>query len=148
MSNTQTTVADHRSWNESICRTLIRRAGSELSVELHGSDLVGLLEDLDVLLEGGPPAAVVFDELDVLVLPEQGSQGRRTAGRLGSLALHNVAMIGAVQGFHRSSDEFKTWQSIECPADLTWEDGVTYFFGRLTDTIRGALESSGLLVAD
>jgi hypothetical protein len=80
---------------------------------------------------------VVLDELDMLLLPEQGSAGRRAAGRLGNLAWQNLVLIGTVQRFHRSVHEFKNWSSIECPADLSWADGVTYFFGPLTDPTTG-----------
>lgn len=33
--------------------------------------------------------------------------------------------------------ELKTWQSVECPADLSWADGVTYFLGPLADRTVG-----------
>jgi hypothetical protein len=138
LSNTPSSVRDFTGWNHAICRTLARLARRRLGVTLEGTDdLVDALMDLDDSLDGGPPVAVVLDELDVLLLPEQGSDGRRAAGRLGNVHWHNLVLIGTVQRFHRSVHEFKTWQSIECPADLSWADGVTYFLGPLADRSAG-----------
>ncbi|POM23874.1 hypothetical protein BTM25_25000 [Actinomadura rubteroloni] len=139
LGDTPTSVTDAAAWNRSVCRTIARQARRELGIALDPSegDVVELLADLDDALDGGRPVAVVLDELDVLLLPEQGGAGRRTAGRLGNLAGRNLVLIGTVQRFHRSVHEFKTWQAVECPADLSWADGVTYFFGPLADRSAG-----------
>ncbi|MFC0042073.1 hypothetical protein [Actinomadura rayongensis] len=139
LGDTPTSVTDAAAWNRSVCRTIARQARRELGIALDPSegDVVELLADLDDALDGGKPVAVVLDELDVLLLPEQGGAGRRTAGRLGNLAPRNLVLIGTVQRFHRSVHEFKTWQAVECPADLSWADGVTYFFGPLADRSAG-----------
>ncbi|MER6617537.1 hypothetical protein [Streptomyces xantholiticus] len=139
LSNTRKTVHDFGEWNRAICRVLAAQARRHLriTVDTEGRDLVELLADLDQACDGGAPVAVVLDELDVLLLPEQGSDGRRTAGRLGSLVCHNLVLIGTVQRFHRSVHELKTWQSVECPADLSWADGITYFLGPLADRTEG-----------
>ncbi|THA29831.1 hypothetical protein [Streptomyces sp. A1547] len=139
MSNTRKKVHDFAEWNRAICRVLAVQARRHLRITLdtEGTDLVELLTDLDQACDGGAPVAVVLDELDVLLLPEQGSDGRRTAGRLGSLVCRNLVLIGTVQRFHRSVHELKTWQSVECPADLSWADGITYFLGPLADRTAG-----------
>ncbi|WP_156893733.1 hypothetical protein [Actinokineospora enzanensis] len=126
-------------WNQAICRQLARQARRRLGVSLDttGTDFIELLMDLDDRLDGGDPVVVVLDELDMLLLPHQGSAGRRAAGRLGNLAWHNLVLIGTVQRFHRSVHEFKNWSTIECPADLSWADGATYFFGPLSDRAPG-----------
>ncbi len=126
-------------WNRAICREITRQARKRLGVALKsdGTDFIALLTDLDDQLDGGPPAVVILDELDMLLLPGQSSAGRRAAGRLGNLAWNNLVVIGTVQRFHRSVHEFKNWSSIECPADLSWADGVTYFFGPLADRTAG-----------
>lgn len=131
--------SDFRAWNQAICHDLARQAHRRLGIRLDGdaTDFIGLLADLDEQLDGGAPVVVILDELDMLLLPEQGSAGRRAAGRLGNLAWDNLVLIGTVQRFHRSVHEFKNWSSIECPADLSWADGVTYFFGPLADRTPG-----------
>lgn len=138
LSNTPSSVRDFAGWNRAVCRMLARQTRRRLGLTAEpADDLVEALADLDDALDGGAPVAVVLDELDVLLLPEQGSDGRRTAERLGSAHWHNLVLIGTVQRFHRSVHEFKTWQSIECPADLAWADGVTYFLGPLADRSAG-----------
>ncbi|MGY1650907.1 hypothetical protein [Geodermatophilus sp. SYSU D01119] len=144
LGDTPTTVADFGGWQASVTRQLRRSVRRHLGLTLPAetTDLVELLQDLDDALDGGPPVPVVLDELDVLLLPEQGSDGRRTAGRLGAQTFTNLALVGTVQRFHRSVHEFKIWQSVHCPADLTWSDGVSYFLGPLADdgeglTVRG-----------
>ena len=124
------------SWNRQATKNLmraVRRRLEGVTVHTDGADLVETLLDLDDALDGGPPAAVALDELDVLLLPEQGSGGRHMANRLGNTVFHNLVVMGTVQRFHRSVHEFKNWQTVECPADLSWADGVTYFFGPLRD---------------
>ncbi|MEU7428291.1 hypothetical protein [Streptomyces sp. NPDC040750] len=139
LSNTRSTVSNFAEWNRAICRMLATQARRRLGITLANDsmDLVDLLAELDQACDAGAPVSVVLDELDVLLLPEQGSDGRRTAGRLGSLVCHNLVLIGTVQRFHRSVHELKSWQSIECPADLSWADGVTYFLGPLADRREG-----------
>lgn len=139
LSDTPASVRDFGEWSRAICRRFAKRARRQLGVDLplDATDLVELLVDLDEALDGGGPVAVVLDELDVLLLPESGADGRRTAGRLGNLTYDNLVLIGAVQRFHRSVHELKTWQTIECPPDLCWADGVTYFMGPLGDRTSG-----------
>ncbi|WP_327000255.1 hypothetical protein OHA72_34640 [Dactylosporangium sp. NBC_01737] len=138
LSNTPSSVRDFAAWNRAVCRALARQVRRRLGVTLDETDdFVDALLDLDDALDGGAPVAVVLDELDVLLLPEQGSDGRRAAGRLGNAHWQNLVLIGTVQRFHRSVHEFKTWQSIEVPADLAWADGATYFLGPLADRAAG-----------
>ena len=127
-------------WNRQVTRSLLRAVKKQLrgfTFDTEGVDLVETLIDLDHALDGGAPVAVGLDELDVLLLPEQGSGGRHAASRLGNLVFDNLVVMGTVQRFHRSVHEFKNWQTVECPADLSWADGVTYFFGPLRDVAEG-----------
>lgn len=140
MSNApESARTSYPAWNQAICRELTRKARRRLGIHLdnESNDFIELLADLDEQLDGGAPVVVILDELDMLLLPGQGSEGRRAAGRLGNLAWDNLVVIGTVQRFHRCVHEFKNWSSIECPADLSWADGVTYFLGPLADRTAG-----------
>jgi hypothetical protein len=139
LSMTPVTVDSFRAWNHAITRQLRRTVRNQLALDLQEdhSDLVEAIREIDEEVPDGPPIAMVLDELDVLLLPEQGSEGRRMAARLGNLWLRNIALIGTVQRFHRSADEFKSWQMIECRPDLSWADGITYFFGPLGEGTSG-----------
>lgn len=140
LSDTSRSVRDYADWSAQVCRNLarrLRRVLPEVTLDLTGGDLVDALVDLDDELDGGPPVAVAIDELDMLLLPEQGSGGRRAAGRLGNKTFRNLVVMGTVQRFHRSVHEFKNWRMIECPADLGWADGVSYFLGPLADALPG-----------
>ena len=133
MSSTRTTIQDFADWNASAVDNLVRQARVQLRVTVPGnSDFVDALQSLDDLLEGRSPTVVVLDELDVLLGPES-SEARRTAGRLGSTMFRNIAVIGTMQRFHHSAQEFKAWQHVACPPDLRWADGVTYFMDVLRE---------------
>jgi hypothetical protein len=135
VANSEHRVTNFAEWNRETTRNLVRRVrrrGKLPDFEPSTEDFVTTLQDLDAALDdGGKPVAVALDELDVLFLPEQGSDGRRAAGRLGNLVFDNLVVIGTAQRFHSSVHELKNWNMIDCPADLTWADGVTYFFGPL-----------------
>ena len=140
VTNTSAQVHAFTEWNRQVTRSLLRAVKKQLrgfTFDTEGVDLVETLIDLDHALDGGAPVAVGLDELDVLLLPEQGSGGRHAASRLGNLVFDNLVVMGTVQRFHRSVHEFKNWQTVECPADLSWADGVTYFFGPLRDVADG-----------
>ena len=135
IGNRLPSVRDFAAWSDDVSAALVRAVGQELpGVTLEpGANFIETIQNLDDALAGGKPVALCLDEFDTLLLPEQQAAGRRAAANLGNRAFHNLLVMGTVQRFHRSLHEFKVWVPVECPADLSWADGVTYFLGPLAD---------------
>ncbi|GAA2778243.1 ATP-binding protein [Crossiella cryophila] len=99
-------------------------------------DLIAVLTEADRALAGRGTVAVVLDEFDTLLSAAEGSTLHRLALRLGGLRWQNLALIATVQRFHRDAADLSTWEFVECPADLSWPDCVTYFCPQLADPVR------------
>lgn len=108
---------------------LVQNASAKLgfAVDISAADPVDVLRQLDDMLDGAQPFGIVLDEFDTLLTAEPASELRRLAVRLGKLRWKNLVLIATVQRFHRSSSDLETWEFVECRADLTWRDGLTYF---------------------
>lgn len=108
---------------EIVRRKLRRSFGLEIPDVIN--DIRMVLEEADELLND--PVAVILDEFDTLIARAPDSPLYQLALRLGATQFTHLSLIGTAQRFHKVSADLKGWAGIECPIDLTWNDGLTYF---------------------
>lgn len=91
-------------------------------------DPIAVLRELDQEVgSNGRPVGIVLDEFDFLLSRSPQSMLQVLASRLGAMHWENLVVIATVQRFYQRASELKNWSLIQCPPDLSWEAGVTYF---------------------
>jgi hypothetical protein len=121
------------------------RAKFDLDLDAATRDPIAVLIEADKVLQQRGTGAVVLDEFDTLLSADEGSDLHNLALRLGSLTWTSIVLIATVQRFHRDAANMSTWQFVECPADLSWTECLTYFCPQLVGLPK---VSDGVVVLD